>query len=147
MKLHELASPEGATHSRKRVGRGISSGQGKTCGYGTKGAGSRSGRGGKLYFEGGQLPLVRRLAFRPGFTNFNRVPYSPVNVGDLDCFEAGAVVSVLELIAVGLVKNDHYPVKILGDGDLDRPLTLKVDKVSASARTKIEAVGGTVEIL
>ena len=93
MKLHELAQAAGAKKNRKRKGRGIAAGQGKTAGYGTKGAGSRSGRGGKLYFEGGQLPLVRRLAFKRGFRNINRVEYSVVNVLDLNNFEAGSEVN------------------------------------------------------
>jgi len=147
MKLHELREPSGTKRGRKRRGRGIAAGQGKTSGFGTKGAGSRSGRGGNLYFEGGQLPLVNRLPRRPGFTNINRVEYSVVNVCDLDAFEAGSVVDVAALIADGLVKNDKRPVKILGDGDLDRALVVRVNKFSQTAREKIEAAGGSVETL
>jgi len=146
MKLHELTSPEGAKRPAKRRGRGIAAGQGKTGGYGTKGQGARAGRGGKLYFEGGQLPLVRRLAIRRGFRNVNRVSYSVVNVVDLGNFEPGAVVDAAALIEMGLVKDDLLPIKILGEGELDRALTVRADAFSASAKAKIEAAGGTVEI-
>ncbi|MGI6375915.1 MAG: 50S ribosomal protein L15 [Anaerolineae bacterium] len=146
MKLHELRQPDGATKARKRRGRGIAAGQGKTGGFGTKGSGARSGRGGKLYFEGGQLPLVRRLAVKRGFRNVNRVEYAVVNVLDLGNFEAGAVVDTDALIAMGLVKDDSMPIKILGEGELDRALTVRADAFSETARAKIEAAGGTVEI-
>jgi len=147
MKLHELAQPAGAKKNRKRKGRGIAAGQGKTAGYGTKGAGSRSGRGGKLYFEGGQLPLVRRLAFKRGFRNINRVEYSVVNVLDLNNFEAGSEVNPEALIEIGLVKNDHNPIKVLGGGDLEAALTVKAHGFSESAKAKIEAAGGTVVVI
>jgi large subunit ribosomal protein L15 len=146
MKLHELRQPDGATKARKRRGRGIAAGQGKTGGFGTKGSGARSGRGGKLYFEGGQLPLVRRLAVKRGFRNVNRVEYAVVNVLDLGNFEAGAVVDTDALIAMGLIKDDSMPIKILGEGELDRALTVRADAFSETARAKIEAAGGTVEI-
>jgi len=145
MKTHDLHAPEGATHRRKRVGRGIAAGQGKTCGYGTKGQGARSGRGGKLAFEGGQLPLVNRLPLKRGFRNINRVEYSVVNVKDLNMFDAGQVVDADMLVAAGLVKNLTAPVKILAEGELDRPLTVKANKFSDSAKAKIEAAGGKVE--
>ena len=147
MKLHELRQPKGAKHRRKRVGRGIAAGQGKTCGYGTKGSNSRSGRGGKLYFEGGQLPLVRRLAIKRGFNNPNRVTYEVVNVDALARFQAGEVVDKAALAEAGLVKNMSRPLKILGDGDLDVTLTVKAEKFSESAKAKIEAAGGTVELV
>ena len=147
MKLHELREPKGTKRPRKRRGRGIAAGQGKTGGFGTKGSGARSGRGGRLYFEGGQLPLVRRLPLKRGFRNVNRVEYSVVNVGALNAFDPGSVVDPVLLIEMGLVKNDHRPCKILGDGDLDRALTVKASKFSEAARSKIEAVGGTVETL
>lgn len=146
MKLHELREPEGTKKNRKRRGRGIAAGQGKTGGFGTKGSGSRAGRGGKLYFEGGQLPLVRRLAVKRGFNNVNRVEYSVVNVVDLGNFEAGATVDTEALMVMGLVKNDFQPVKILGNGELDRALTVRADAFSEAAKAKIEAAGGTVEI-
>lgn len=147
MKLHELREPKGTKKRRKRVGRGIAAGQGKTCGYGTKGSGSRSGRGGRLYFEGGQLPLVRRLPLKRGFRNVNRVEYSVVNVEALIRFEPGTVVDPGTLIGVGLVKKRSLPIKILGVGDLDRPLTIRAHRFSQSARSKIEAAGGTAVVL
>ena len=146
MKLHELREPEGTKKAAKRRGRGIAAGQGKTGGFGTKGQGARAGRGGKLYFEGGQLPLVRRLAVKRGFRNVNRVGYAVVNVVDLGNFAPGAVVDVEALLLMGLVKDDTRPVKILGEGDLDRALTVRVDAFSETAKAKIEAAGGTVEI-
>jgi large subunit ribosomal protein L15 len=147
MKLSDLRQPEGTKRPRKRRGRGTAAGQGKTGGFGTKGQGSRTGRGGHIFFEGGQLPMVRRLAIKRGFTNVNRVEYVAVNIGDLGVFQAGTVVDLDVLLAVGLVRNRSLPVKILGDGDLEHALTVRADKFSESARTKIEAVGGTVEEL
>lgn len=146
MKLHELRDPSGAKRQRKRIGRGIAAGQGKTGGYGTKGNGARSGRGGNIYFEGGQLPLVRRLPHNRGFKNRNRVEYSVVNVGMLSIFEAGSIVDAPLLVAVGLIHNFKLPIKVLGEGELDRALTVRVDGFSASAKTKIEAAGGTAEV-
>ncbi|MHB0858382.1 MAG: 50S ribosomal protein L15 [Anaerolineae bacterium] len=146
MKLHELREPEGTKGSRKRRGRGHAAGQGKTSGFGTKGQNSRAGRGGKLYFEGGQLPLVRRLAVRRGFTNVNRVEYAVVNVEMLNCFEEGTVVDPVLLVNAGLVRNLYLPIKILGAGDLTRPLTVEADRFSASAKAKIEAAGGSVKM-
>lgn len=146
MEAHDLRSPQGAKRRRKRVGRGIAAGQGKTCGFGTKGQGARSGRGGKLAFEGGQLPLVNRLPLKRGFKNINRVEYSVVNVKDLKIFEPGQVVDPVTLVAAGLVKDLESPIKILAEGELDRPLTVKATKFSESARAKIEAAGGTVEM-
>jgi len=146
MKLHELREPKGAKKARKRRGRGAAAGQGKTAGFGTKGSGSRSGRGGKLYFEGGQLPLVNRLPHRRGFRNINRVAYSVVNVEALNRFEPDSVVDAAVLIESKLVRNDARPIKVLGNGELDRSLTVKVDKCSATARAKIEAAGGAVDL-
>jgi len=143
MKLHDLRQAEGAHRPRKRVGRGIAAGQGKSAGYGTKGSRSRSGRGGKPYFEGGQLPLVRRLPHKRGFRNVNRVEYTVVNVEALDRFEAGSVVDESALAKVGLINAGEGPVKVLGRGELDRALTVRV-AVSKGARAKIEAAGGTV---
>jgi len=147
MKLHELRPPEGAKRRRKRRCRGIAAGQGKTGGFGTKGAGARSGRGGNLYFEGGQLPLVNRLPYKRGFRNVNRVEYSVVNVESLKRFDAGTIVDKKVLIETGLVKKRNVPIKVLGWGDLDRPLTVKADRFSESARAKIEGAGGSVEVL
>jgi large subunit ribosomal protein L15 len=143
MKLHELHSPEGAKRPRKRKGRGTAAGQGKTAGYGTKGQGSRSGRGGKPYFEGGQLPLVRRLAFKRGFRNVNRIEYSVVNVGALEMFPEGTLVNQELLLESGLVKKSSMPIKILAEGDLLHALTIEANKFSEAARAKIEAAGGT----
>ncbi|MCE5258607.1 MAG: 50S ribosomal protein L15 [Chloroflexi bacterium] len=147
MKLHELRQAVGAKRPRKRIGRGHAAGQGKTGGYGTKGNGARSGRGGNIYFEGGQLPLVRRLPHNRGFKNRNRVAYSVINVGVLNIFEAGSVVDAPLLVATGMVHDFKQPIKILGEGELDRALTVRIDSCSASARAKIEAAGGTVEFV
>lgn len=146
MKLHELREPEGTKHRRKRRGRGIAAGHGKTGGYGTKGQGARAGRGGKLYFEGGQLPLVRRLPIKRGFRNVNRVDYAVVNVEALNRFEPGTVVDVEVLSRVGLVRKGR-PVKVLGDGELNHALTVRAHRFSETARAKIEAAGGKVELL
>ncbi len=148
MKLHDLQPPEGARKNRKRVGRGISAGGGKTAGRGTKGQGARSGGGPRPYFEGGQLPLVRRLPRLRGFTNIWRVEYTPINLERLNAYFApGSEVSPQALVEVGIIKSVREPVKILGAGDLDRPLTVKAHKFSASAREKILAAGGSVEEL
>ena len=147
MKLHELRSPEGARKRRKRVGRGIAAGQGKTAGRGTKGQAARSGGTKGPYFEGGQLPLVRRLPFKGGFTNIFRVNYIPVNLYRLDGFAANEEISPETLAAAGIIKSPSLPVAILGQGDLDRPLVVKAHKFSAGARTKIEEAGGSVEEL
>lgn len=147
MKLHELREPMGTKRSRKRRGRGIAAGQGKTGGYGTKGSGSRSGRGGRLYFEGGQLPLVNRLPIKRGFRNVNRVEYAVVNVVELNGFEPNTVVDPELLAASGLVRGTEQPIKVLGDGEIERPLTVKAAAFSQTAVSKIEAAGGTVEWL
>ena len=145
MKTQDLRQPEGAKRSRKRVGRGIAAGQGKSAGYGTKGQKSRTGRGGRKYFEGGQLPLVRRLPFKRGFHSFTRVEYAVVNVEDLVRFEAGTTVDTELLIQSGLVRDAQRPVKLLGRGEVDRALTVRVDAASQAARDKIVAAGGQVE--
>lgn len=147
MKLHELRPLPGSKKDRKRVGRGISSGHGKTAGRGTKGQRARSGGVKPPYFEGGQLPLVRRLPFKRGFVNIFRVEYTPVNLERLDVFEAGSVIDPETLAAAGIIKSDKKPVVILGRGEVDRPLTVKAHRFSESARAKIEAAGGTVEVL
>ena len=147
MELHELRSPKGARKRRKRVGRGIAAGQGKTAGRGTKGQGARSGGGKGPYFEGGQLPLVRRLPFKRGFTNVFRVQYAPVNLYRLEGFAADAEVTPDTLADAGIIKTGSLPVAILGDGELDRPLVVKAHRFSASARAKIEEAGGSVEEL
>ncbi len=147
MKLHDLQPAEGAHKNRKRVGRGISAGGGKTAGRGTKGQNSRSGGGVRPYFEGGQLPLVRRLPHLRGFTNIWRVEYAPVNLGRLNVFDAGSEITPEALSEAGIIKSVREPVKILANGDLDRPLTVRAHKFSASAREKILAAGGSVEEL
>jgi large subunit ribosomal protein L15 len=146
MKLHELHPPKGAKKPRKRVGRGIAAGQGKTAGRGTKGQGARSGGGKGPYFEGGQLPLVRRLPVKRGFTNIFKVQYVPVNLYRLEGFATGEV-SPETLASAGIIKSASLPVAILGQGDLDRPLVVKAHRFSASARAKIEGAGGTAEEL
>ncbi len=147
MKLHELQAPKGARKSRKRKGRGIAAGQGKTAGRGTKGQASRSGGTKGPYFEGGQLPLVRRLPFKRGFTNIFKVQYVPVNLYRLEEFEADAEISPATLAAAGIIKSADLPVAILGQGELDRPLVVKAHRFSSSARAKIEEAGGSVEEL
>lgn len=146
MELKDLVPAEGSTKNRKRVGRGPASGHGKTSGRGMNGQKSRSGGGKRPGFEGGQTPLAMRLPKLPGFRNFNRVEYVPVNVARLDLkFEAGDVVDHESLVEKGIIKSVDALVKVLGDGELTKALTVKVDKVSASAVAKIEAAGGKVE--
>jgi len=146
MELKDLNPAPGSRHSRKRVGRGPGSGKGKTAGRGENGQLSRSGGGKRAGFEGGQTPLARRLPKLPGFTNINRVEYVPVNVKMLEeRFESGDVVDRDSLIEKNIVKSYEDLIKVLGDGDLTKALTVKVDKVSASAKAKIEAAGGKVE--
>ena len=147
MKLHDLQPAPGSKKQRKRVGRGTAAGQGKTAGRGTKGQGARAGGGKGPYFEGGQLPLVRRLPFKRGFTNIWRVEYAEVNLDRLNQFKSGAEVSPEKLFEAGVIKSAHKPVVILARGDLNRKLTVKAHRFSASARAKIEAAGGTVEVL
>jgi len=147
MKLHDLRPNPGKTKKRKRVGRGISAGQGKTAGRGTKGQGARSGGGKGLYFEGGQLPLVRRLPFKRGFTNINKIAYKPVNVGNLDGIEPNTEVDPEFLVTVGLIKKANDRIVILGDGEIKVALSVKAHRFSASAKEKIEAAGGTVSVI
>jgi large subunit ribosomal protein L15 len=147
MKLHDLAPPPGAHRKRRRIGRGLGSGRGTTAGKGTKGQKARSGGGVSPKFEGGQLPLVKKLPYRRGFHNVNRVEYQAVNLQDLKAFEAGATVDLAALIGAGLVKNERERVKILGTGELDRALTVTAHRFSATARQKIEAAGGACHAL
>lgn len=146
MKLHELSYTEGARHKKNRVGRGTSSGNGKTAGRGQKGAGARSGGGKKAGFEGGQTPLFMRLPKR-GFTNFNRKEYAIVNVEALEQFENDTVVTIELLKEVGLVKKELAGVKILGNGELTKKLTVKANKFSGSAKKAIEDAGGNIEVI
>ena len=145
MKLSELRPAEGATSDRKRVGRGKGSGLGKTAGKGHKGLRARSGGGTKPGYEGGQMPLQRRLPKR-GFVNVFRKEWAVVNVKELNRFPAGSVVDAEALRKEGLVKGTADGVKLLGDGEINRKLTVKVDKASRSAVEKVVAAGGTVEV-
>ncbi len=147
MKLHDLRPDNGATKKRKRVGRGIAAGQGKTAGRGTKGQGARSGGGKGVYFEGGQLPLARRLPYKRGFTNPRKVYYKVVNVGDLSELDAGTEITPEVLLALGFLKKVTDPVAILGDGKLSVALNIKAHKFSKSAREQIEKAGGSAEVL
>lgn len=146
MQLNDLRPAEGSRKNRKRIGRGNSSGHGTTAGRGSKGQLSRSGGGKGAGFEGGQQPLAMRLPKLPGFTNRNRVEYAPVNVSRLEeKFADGDTVDTDSLIAAGIIKREYELVKVLGNGEITKKLTVKVDKVSASAQAKIEAAGGKVE--
>ena len=146
MKLHELKPAEGATSARKRLGRGIGSGLGKTSGKGHKGAKARSGGGKRPGFEGGQMPLTMRLPKR-GFTNNFRKEYVAINVSRLDVFEDGATVGPVELIEMGIIKKIGDGIKIMGDGELNKKLTLQANKFTATAKEKIEAAGGKAEVI
>ena len=145
MKLHELQPAFGSTTAPKRLGRGVGSGLGKTSGKGHKGAKARSGGGKRPGFEGGQMPLTRRIPKR-GFTNIFGKEYAIVNVSALNAFEDGAVVNAAALMEKGLIKKELDGVKILGGGELQKKLTVSVDKVTDSAKEKIEAIGGKVEV-
>lgn len=149
MKSHELKPAEGAVTKRKRVGRGIAAGQGKTAGRGTKGQKARSGGGVRPYFEGGQLPLVRKLPFARGvgFRDPWRVRFTPVNLERLAVFREGAEITPEALVEAGIIKRADELVVILGRGELEYPLTVKAHRFSGSARAKIEAAGGVVEEL
>ena len=147
MELHDLHPARGAKKSRKRIGRGPGSGTGKTAGKGHKGQKSRSGYSRRYGFEGGQMPLVRRIPKR-GFTNIFRVEFQVVNLRDLDrVFSDGETVSVESLVEKGLVRRGKRPVKVLGDGELTKKLTVQVHKFSASARAGIEKAGGSCEVV
>ena len=143
MKLHELSPAEGAKKSRKRLGRGVGSGWGKTAGRGSKGHNARSGGGVRPGFEGGQMPIHRRLPKR-GFTNIFKKKIAVVNLRDLTRFQSGDTIDQAALIQAGLVKGSIDGIKLLGFGDIEYPLTVRLDAVSESARKKIEAAGGTV---
>jgi large subunit ribosomal protein L15 len=150
MKLHELVPNPRSKKNRKRVGRGISAGQGKTAGRGTKGQGARSGEGGRVYRQGGNLPFYRRLPFMrgEGFTPPNRVSFNEVNLDQLgDAFKANAAVDPESLAAAHLLRNPKNPVKLLGRGEIKIALKVKVHRVSAGAKSKIEAAGGSVETI
>jgi large subunit ribosomal protein L15 len=148
MKLHDLRPNPGKNKKRKRVGRGISAGQGKTAGRGTKGQGARSGGGKGAYFEGGQLPLVRRLPFKRGFTNIFRIEYQEVNVELLNAnMAAGTEVTPEVMFDHGLIRDPEKPVVVLGRGDLGKKLTVKAHRFTTSAAEKITGAGGSTEVL
>jgi large subunit ribosomal protein L15 len=146
MKLHELKPAEGSRHARKRLGRGIGSGQGKTAGKGHKGQNARSGGGVRLGFEGGQTPLFRRLPKR-GFTNVSRKEFAVVNLTALNRFEDGTEVTPELLIETGVVSNEKAGIKILAKGNVEKKLTVKAHKFSSAAKEAIEAAGGTTEVI
>jgi large subunit ribosomal protein L15 len=146
MKLHELKPAEGSRKDRKRLGRGIGSGQGKTAGKGHKGQNARSGGGVRLGFEGGQTPLYRRLPKR-GFTNFARKEFAIVNLDALNRFEEGTEVTPELLIESGVVSNEKAGIKILAKGNVEKKLTVKAHKFSSAAKEAIEAAGGNTEVI
>jgi len=146
MRLHELAPSEGSRSSRKRKGRGVGSGLGKTAGRGSKGHRSRSGGGVRPGFEGGQMPIHRRLPKR-GFTNIFKKKILIINIRDLQRFESGDAVDSETLLKAGMIKGQYDGVKLLGQGDIDFPLTVKVNAASKSAMEKIKAAGGNVEVI
>lgn len=145
MRQNELAPSPGAKRSSKRIGRGLGSGHGRTAGKGTKGQKARAGYKMRPGFEGGQNPLTKRLPEQRGFTNIFRIEYATINVGRLNRFEAESEVTPQQLVAEGLVKSLKHPIKILGDGELQKPLTVRANKFTQPARRKIEAAGGKAE--
>ncbi len=149
MKLNDLKPQSGSKKKRTRVGRGISAGKGKTAGRGTKGQNSRSGGGTRLYHQGGNLPFFRRLPFvrGKGFTPINRVEYNEINLDQLNAFGPDSEVTIEKLVEARLLRKPRNPVVIMGRGDIEVPLKLRVHRITASARTKIEAAGGQVEII
>ena len=146
MKLHELSPAVGSTKAPYRKGRGAGSGNGKTAGKGHKGQNARSGGGVRPGFEGGQLPLYRKLPKR-GFKNHFATQYAIINLSALDVFEAGAVIDIDTLVANGIIKNTFDGLKVLGNGEVTKAFTVKASKFSASAKEKIEAAGGKTEVV
>lgn len=146
MKLNELQPNEGSRHARKRVGRGTSSGYGKTAGKGTKGQLARQGGKTRLGFEGGQMPLFRRLPKR-GFKNVNRKEYAIVNLSDLNRFDDGAEITAKVLLDAGVIKKELSGVKLLANGELNKKLTVRVNKASEAAKKAVEAAGGSIEVM
>jgi large subunit ribosomal protein L15 len=147
LRMNELQPPKGSTHTRTRVGRGHGSGKVKTAGKGTKGQNARAGGGVPPYFEGGQLPLIRKLPYRRGFRNPFRVEFRVVNVRDLAQFPAGSTVGPEEFELAGVLRGKAGPVKVLGQGDLAVNLTVRAHKFSAGAREKINFAGGSAETI
>ena len=146
MKLNELSPASGSRKLKKRLGRGVGSGTGKTAGRGTKGHNSRSGGGVRPGFEGGQMPIHRRLPKR-GFANIFRKKIIEVNIRDLSRFESGSTVDEAALIRMGLVKGKRDGIKLLGLGEINYPLQIKINRVSENARKKIESAGGSIEVV
>lgn len=146
MKLHELQTSPGSRHLRKRVGRGTSSGFGKTAGRGQKGQLARSGGKTRLGFEGGQMPLFRRMPKR-GFNNINRKEYAIINLDDLNQFRSGSEINARVLLEAGIIKKELSGIKLLANGELKKKLTVKVNKVSKAAKEAVEAAGGTIEVI
>ncbi len=146
MKLNELSPAEGSRSSRKRLGRGVGSGLGKTAGRGSKGHRSRSGGGVRPGFEGGQMPIHRRLPKR-GFANIFKKKFVILNIVDLKRFESGTIVDEATLVTFGMAKGQYDAIKLLGNGEIDFPITVKVNAASKSAIAKIEAAGGKVEVI
>jgi large subunit ribosomal protein L15 len=147
MKMHELQPADGSSRQRTRIGRGHGSGKVKTGGKGTKGQNARAGGGVPPYFEGGQLPLIRKLPYRRGFLNPFRVPFREVNVRDLAGFPDGSSVGPEEFEEMGILRGKRGPVKVLGEGEITIKLTVRAHKFTAGGRSKIEAAGGTVETI
>ena len=149
MQLHDLKPNEGSKKDRKRIGRGPGSGAGKTSGRGTKGQSARSGGGVRMYHQGGNLPIFRKLPFLrgEGFTPLNRTRYSEVNLDNLKVFKAGSDVTPESLKEAGLLKDEHKPIKIMGRGEIDVALKVKAHKITEGARQKIEKAGGSVETI
>lgn len=147
MKLHDLKPNEGAKKSRKRVGRGIAAGQGKTAGRGTKGQGSRSGGGTRLYHQGGNLPFFRRLPFKRGFSPLDRTDWNEVNLDQLEGFPANSEITPETLDAARLLRKPENPVVLLGRGDIKVALKIRLHRVTKNAKSKIESAGGSVELL
>lgn len=146
MKLHELQTSPGSRHLRKRVGRGTSSGFGKTAGRGQKGQLARSGGKTRLGFEGGQMPLFRRMPKR-GFNNINRKEYAIINLDDLNQFRSGSEINARVLLEAGIIKKELSGIKLLANGELKKKLTVKVNRVSKAAKEAVEAAGGTIEVI
>ncbi len=147
MKTHELKPSEGSKKHRKRVGRGMSSGSGKTAGRGMKGQGARAGGGTALYHQGGNLPFFRRLPFKRGFTPLHRVEYNEVNLSQLSGFSADSPVTPESLEQARLLRDPKKPIVLLGRGEVEVPLNVRVHRISKGARLKIESAGGTVELI
>ena len=149
MKLNDLKPNDGSKKHRKRVGRGISAGQGKTAGRGTKGQGARAGGGVRLYHQGGNLPFYRRLPFMrgKGFTPLSRVEYNEINLDQLSAFDAGSEINPTSLLQARLLRKPENPVAVLGRGEVTVPLKVRLHRVSKGAQAKIEAAGGSVDIL